>query len=120
MKRRGRPSLVDDNPDIVPVIREFIQQNAPEAHLRRRTSVMYTNGVTLQDICNHVKMRLGITISRNTVHRLMLPHRKNTTAGKRYKGLVNARVPPKKNSGEKKRHPDFHFTCAQVFCVILS
>ena len=78
---------------------------------------MYTNGVTLENIVNHVKRTLGIALSRDTVHRTMNPPRKNTHASKRYKGLINARVPPKRNTKEKKTHPDFHYTSAQVNIV---
>ena len=78
---------------------------------------MYTNGVTLRDIVNHVKSTLGILVSRHTIHRLMQPPRRSTHASKLYKGLVNARVPPKRNTKEKAIHPDFHYTCSQVNLV---
>ena len=58
-----------------------------------------------------------IEISKDTVHRLLLPRRRKTTASRRFKQLVPARVPPKKNSGEKKIHQDFHYTCSQVSLV---
>jgi len=72
----GRPSFHTKHPELVPCVRSFIEQSSAEAHLRRRTSVMYTNGVSLQDIVNHVKKTLGITVTRNTIHRLMKPPRK--------------------------------------------
>ena len=78
---------------------------------------MYTNGVSLQNIVDHVKKTLGITISRNTVHRTMNPPRKNSTISDRYKSLINARVPPKRNTKEKTTHADFHYTSAQVNLV---
>ena len=35
----------------------------------------------------------------------------------RYKALINARVPPKRNNKEKAVHKDFHYTSAQVSIV---
>jgi len=78
---------------------------------------MYTNGVSLKDITNHVFKTLGVKISRKAVHYLLKPPKKNTIASKRYKGLINARIPPKRNNNEKKTHEDFHFTCSQVNLV---
>ena len=75
---------------------------------------MYTNGVSLKDITIHIKKTLGLTVNKNTVHRLMKPPRRKTSASKRYKSLINARVPPKRNNNEKRTHNDFHFTCSQV------
>ena len=78
---------------------------------------MYTNGVSLQNIVDHVYRTLGISISRNTVHRTMTPPRKSSNASVRYKGQINARVPPKRNTKEKITHRDFHYTSAQVNLV---
>ena len=39
---------------------------------------MYTNGVSLQKIANHVRKTLRVDVNRNTIHRLMRPQRKNT------------------------------------------
>ena len=75
---------------------------------------MYTNGVSLKQISSHVKRTLGIDVSKDTIHRLLKPRRKGTNASKLFKSLVDARVPPKRNSGEKKIHPDFQYTCSQV------
>ena len=71
----------------------------------------------MQDMVDHLKRTLGITVSRDYVHRLLEAPRKQTTASKRFKGLVNARVPPKRNTKEKITHVDFHYTCAQVNIV---
>lgn len=40
----------------------------------------------------HIKKTLGITISKNTVHGLMQPLRKNTVSSKQFKGLIDACV----------------------------
>ena len=88
-------------PEIFTYVKSFIEQSSNEAHLRRRDSVMYTNGVSLF---------LGITVS-HIVHRLMLPPRRKTRSSKNYEGLIEARVPPPKRNTKEK---DFHFTCAEV------
>ena len=94
--KTGRPSYHSRYPEIVDCVKSFVEQSSAEAHLRRRTSV------TLNDIRKHVIAVLGISVSRDTIHRLMKPPRRLTTASKLYKGLVNARVPPKRNTKEKK------------------
>lgn len=116
-KRVGRPATEHLHPDIVPCIRSFIEQNSAEAHLRRRDDVMYTNGVSLKNISDHVKNTLGISVNKNTIQRLMVPPRQKTIASKRYKHLINACVPPKRNDREKATHDDFQYTCAQVNLV---
>ena len=116
-EKRGRPSYVSKYLGLVPCVKSFIEQSSAEAHLRRRNDCMYTNGVCLDDIVKHVEKTLKIYPSRDTIHRLMNPPRKNTIASKYYKSLVNACVPPKRNTKEKQLHPDFHSTCAQVSIV---
>ena len=112
--RVGRPSLHVIHKDLVPCVKSFIQQNTAAAHMRRRDSTMHSNGVSLKEIVSHVKRKLGISVSRNTIHRLLKPKRAGTHASKRFKSLINARIPPKNNSGEKKVHSDFHYTCTQI------
>ena len=101
-----RPSFHEMFPDLVPCVENYIQQNTASAHLRRCDSTMYLNGVTLNDITRHIKKELGIEVSRHTIRRLLRP--KRTTTSKRFKSLINACVPPKNNSGEKRLHPHFH------------
>ena len=113
----GKIPIEKKHPNLVEFITNFIEQNSAEAHLRRRDDVMYNNGVTLQNIVDHVRQKLGISVSRNTIHRLMKAPRQNTIASKRFKGLINARVPPKRNTKEKQTHRHFHYTCAQINLV---
>ena len=116
-RRCGRPSYQETYTDLVPTTKCYIQQNSAEAHLRRRDDVLYTNGVSLKDIQSHVRQSLGLSISKDTVHRLLKPRRQGTRASKYFKSLIDARVTPKRNSGEKKVHKDFHYTCSQVNLV---
>lgn len=53
-------------------------------------------------------------VSKSTIRRLLLPPQKNRKAASRYTGLVEAKVPPKRNDLTVNEHADFHFTCAQV------
>lgn len=52
-------------------------------------------------------------ISKSTIRRLVLPPQKNRKAAGRYTGLVEAKLPTKRNDLSLKEHKDFHFTCAQ-------
>ena len=115
--KRGRQSMNESHPELVPCISDFIRQNTAAAHLRRRDTAMYTNGVSLQQIVDHVFKTLRVKVSRSTIRRLCLPSRKNTINGRRHKGLVNARIPPKNNSGERQTHPHFHYTASQINTV---
>ena len=110
----GRPAYYEKYPDLVPCIEKFIENNSAAAHLRRRDDVMYSNGVTIKDIKMHVKKSIGLSVSKDTIHRLLKPRRQGSITSKYFKSLVNARVPPKNNSGERRTHVDFHFTSAQI------
>ena len=116
-KRVGRPNFHEMFPDLILCVENYIQQNTASAHLRRREGTMYLNGVTLNDITRHVKKELGIEVSQHTIHHLLRPKRTGTTTSKRFKSLINACVPPKNNSGEKRLHPHFHYMCAQINIV---
>lgn len=115
----GRPSVVEDHPEIVDIVRDFITQHSSSAHNRRRDDVQYSHGVTLSAIRSHVLREIPSLkeISVHTIHRLLLPPNKNRNASKRYKSLVDAKRPPKRNDLASKTHPDFHYTSAQVNIV---
>jgi len=112
--RKGREAIEDVHPEIIDILEKFIHQSSAEAHLRRRDSVMYTNGLTLQNMVDHVYQTIRVRTSRSTVSRLMKPRRRGTHNSKRFKCLIDARVPPKRNYGERFTHEDFHYTCSQV------
>lgn len=98
--KRGRKTLTKRHPELVPVLSNFIRDNSAEAHNKRQTLTTYTNRVTLNDIKKHVIGNVpGLqSVSRSTIHRMMNPPPKGTINAKRYTGLVDARVPPKKNN----------------------
>ena len=111
--KRGRRALHEVYPDLVPTTNAFLEQNDAGAHERRRDETMYMNGVTLQQMSNHLFQKTNIRVSRSTISRFFHSRRKCTINSKRFKSLINARVPPKNNSGVKKANPDFQ-------CVFLS
>ena len=115
-RKVGRPSVIEAHPEIVEIVRDFITQHSSSAHDRRRDDVQYSHGVTLAAIRSHVLREIPALkkISVHTVHRLLLPPNKNRNASKRYKSLVEAKRPPKRNDLTSKIHADFHYSSAQV------
>ena len=95
----GRPSLVSKFPGIVPCVTEFIKQHGFSAHSRRREETGIV-GVSLDsirvDLMQNIPGLKEHGLSKHTVSRLMEPPRRGTVAGKRYQGLVKARVPGKR------------------------
>eukprot|EP00111_Clytia_hemisphaerica_P009455 TCONS_00027736-protein len=98
-KKVGRPSIVSKHPEIIASIK-------PSSNKVRRLLIFVAEMTVLQ--------KHGISMRRKAVHYLLNPPRKGTMSSKRYKGFIQARVPPKRNTKEKKEHPDFHFTSVQV------
>lgn len=100
-KKRGQPSIVSKFPEIVGRITDFLKQHGYAAHNRRRTTTGTGQGVTLGQIKQHLLSTVeGLAehgISRDTIHLMMAPPRKGTKRAGRYNGLVDARVPAKKN-----------------------
>ena len=116
-KKPGPRPLEEKHLNVIQFITEYLEQNTAAAHLRRRDATMYTNGVTLKNIVDFLRREKNIKTNKHTVHRLMNPMRKGTSSSKRFKSLINARIPPKNNGGEKMVHSDFHYTCVQVNIV---
>ena len=75
VRQVGRPSIAENHPDIVEAVTVFIELSTAGAHLRRRSKTMYTNGVTLMEIAQHVQEKFGVPISTNTIHRMLLPEK---------------------------------------------
>lgn len=103
----GRPSLILKFPEIVDIASKYIKSHGYAAHTRRRVSVASAPGVSLANIQNHLLQNVpGLRehgISRSTIARMMNPPRRNTIASGRYKGVISARVPGKKNSYREER-----------------
>ena len=112
----GRPSLISKFPSIVSVATSFIKANGFSAHERRREQVGKV-GVSLREIREHLLATVtGLRSHRRSVSsvaRLMQPPQCGTIASSRYKGLVAARVPGKRNQF-REDHKDQHYLFAQV------
>ena len=103
------------HPELVEVTKDFIKTHGFSAQNRRRSETANSSGVSLTQITTHVKRLIPtIKISRSTVHRLMVPPRKNTRTSRDYKSVVNARVPRKDNSAVASLHQDSHFCASNV------
>ena len=102
----GRPSVVDFHPEIVEIVNDFITQHSSSAHDRRRDDAQYSHGVTLSAIRSHVLREIPLLkeISVHTIHCLLLPPNTNQKASKHYKGLVDAKRPPKRDDLVCKKH----------------
>ena len=78
-------------------------------------------GVTLKQIREHLfdcipgLKEKGICL--DSIHRLMLPPRRKTIRSSQFKGLVNARVPAKKNDATTNVHQDLRYSQCQVTYV---
>lgn len=113
----GRPSLVSKFPEIVLCATSFIKANGFSAHERRREEVGKV-GVSLHEIRDHLLANVpnlkshGISLS--SVARLLEPPRHGTIASKRYKGLVAARVPGKRNQYREDHKDQDYQLFAQV------
>lgn len=74
-------------------------------------------GVTLAQICDHLLLQIpGLREhgpGRTTVAYLMVPPRQKTHAALRYKGVVKARVPAKRNDF-REHHVDSHYLLTRV------
>jgi len=112
----GTPSVSSKFPEIVVVVKEFIGQHSAAAYNRRREDTEYCHGVSIEKIRRHVLQAIPELkkISKSTRRHLLLPPQKNMKAACRYTGLVEAKLPLKRNDLSLKEHKDFHFTCAQV------
>ena len=85
-------------------------------------------GVSLADIVDHVKQSLPEFkekgISRHTIHHLLAAPHKNRVAACCYRVVVEAKVPPKRNtvhSYHKDGHYRFaHFGYVSEFCAMFS
>jgi len=101
--------------EICEAIEEYVTENGAEAHKRRRETTKYcSNGSTIQGIKNKVLRKTNVDISESTVRRFMLAPSQARTNRKRFKGMVKAKVPHKRNNAVVNEHGDAHFCKALV------
>lgn len=109
--KRGRKPLSQKFPTLVKVATEFIKQHSFAAHGRRRETTGTGTGVSLEDIRQHLLATIpGLKehgICKDTVHHLMVAPRAKTIRAERYKGIVDAKIPAKRNQyreGSENQH----------------
>ena len=112
----GRPAIVHKHPEIIGIVREYITQCGSKAHNRRRDDKQYLHGASLENIRREVLRKVPALkeISTDTIHRILEPPHKSRSNRKRYRSLVNARVPAKKNNDVPNPHTDTHYCRAVV------
>ena len=102
MKQRGRVPLWQQFPTL---IEDFIKRHSFSVQCRRRESTGTGTGVSLKQIREYVMNEVpGLRdkgISRDTIHFLLAPPRKNTIRAERYKSLIDARVPAKSETSRR-------------------
>ena len=118
LNRQGRTPMYIKYPELVECASNFIKEHSFAAHVRRRESTATGAGVTLNDIRKHLLevvpgLKQDGGISRDTIHRLTVAPRKNSTRAQRYKGLIDARVPGKQNQ-YREESLNQHFLFARV------
>jgi len=114
----GRPRIVDKNPEILDVVRNFAENSGVAAHGRRREDVGHF-GFSMSDLQNLVT---GMVFNGNkekapsvcTLRRLFEPPAKNTKTSRYYKSYINARPGTKSNNapagGQRHIHQHECFT----------
>ena len=116
MLQQGRKPLWQQFPTLITVVEDFIKTHSFLADGRRRKSTGTGTGVSLEQIRVHaLKAVPGLSergISRDAIHLLMVPPKKNTIRASRYKSLIDARVPGKRNN-YREESPNQHFLFAR-------
>ena len=99
--------------NLVEVATDFVTQNSYAADSRRRSSVGRACGTSIPALKEHLEAEIpNLSLSNSTCARLMVAPHKQRLSSKVYKGLIQAKVPPKQNN-EKTSHVDSHYcSCA--------
>ena len=115
-QRLGRRPLFERFPTLIECATDFIKQHSFSAHVRRRESTATGTGVSVAEIRSHLLKNVpGLAesggISRDAIHQLTTAPRKNTNKASRYKGLIEARIPGKRNQyREDSKNQHFLFS----------
>ena len=78
-RKVGRPSVIEAQPEIVEIVRDFITQHSSSAHDWGCDDLQHSHGVTLSAIHSHILREIPALkkISVHTIHCLLLPPNKN-------------------------------------------
>ena len=97
----GQKPLWQKFSQLIEIATEFIKIHSFQAHFRRRETTGTGNGVTLREIRKHPLENVpGLAahgISVDAVHHLTIGPRKNYFRFHRYMGLIDPKVPAKRN-----------------------
>ena len=116
-ERPGRTPLYIRFPSLIYSAIKFMKDHSFSADVRTRETTATGRGVTLKDIQEHLLenvsgLRESGSVSRDTIHVMTVAPKKNHTSAKRYKGLIDARVPGKRNQYlEENVNQHFFFLC---------
>lgn len=107
-------------PNLPDVVCMFVKQNGVSAQERRRSGT-YNVGVSLEDIRKQVLREIpeiiNWGISVDTIHRMFMPPNRRNKAHKLYKGLIDAKVPGKRNN-MRLDNLNAHACAAQVGSIL--
>ena len=113
----GRIGIEKIFPSISDVATEFIKSHGFCAQERRRSSTITTSGVSIKEIREHLLKTIpGLKehgISKQTVRWIFKPVRKDNHAAVHYKGIINAKISKKDNTGREYKG-DSHFILSRV------
>ena len=102
-RRIGKAPLLVQFLNLIECATAFIKQHSFAAHARRRETTATGNGVSLREIRDHLNKNVpglqeaGGRWNRDTVHRLTIVPRKNALQAYLHKGLIDARIPGKRD-----------------------
>lgn len=108
--KTGRPRIEDDQPEFLNILIEIASQGCG-ADGRRRTE-MLRSCQTLDDLVNELN-KSNIKVSRSATYTRLIPHRANSTEGKRHVKTVPVKL-IKAQTSEHKSHQDTRFCIATM------
>ena len=95
---------------MVQIASEVYVQNGCAAHRRRQNDTQISLGCRLRDVRDEIVRRIpGIprSLSTNTIARMNVPPHRGRSNSTRYRSLINAKVPPKRNDVTKDPHEGY-------------
>ena len=112
-RRRGRLSIHQKHPLLIPTVNEFLEQNDSQADSRRRTTEMVT-GVRMREIVDHVEKELQLSVGRTTLRHLGNPAHEGGRQARRYKKEVPFKLAHKRNNKRLDVTGNSQHACAEI------
>ncbi len=114
----GRKARHIQFPGIVDKALNCLKLHGIAANSRRRNDTSSSMGTSIpelrQYLLKHVPGLKEVGISNSTVRRLLVAPHANHSASRYYKGLVDAKIAPKRNDLVEHEHEDLHFERSQL------